>query len=330
MSRKTVKKKTEEKNTAFKGLPRLKRILVTGGAGFIGSNLVLQLQELFPEAFICVIDDFRSGHFKNLTGFKGDVVAKDVSKMDFSAQFGKQKFDAIFHLASITDTTNHNQAEQVSDNVEGLRNVLNFAQATSTTVVYASSAATYGIVSGVNRENDAPLPANVYAFSKVILDNLARAYASTNPKWKIVGVRYFNVYGPNEAHKGMPASMIYHLYCQMKAGKNPRIFKYGDQLRDFIYVKDAVKNTILALKAPRSKVYNTGSGQARSFNDLIAILNRSLKLNKTPEYFDNPYKHYQNHTEADLSLSKKDLGFEPDYSLEKGVSDYVENLDSQA
>jgi len=303
---------------------KLNKILVTGGAGFIGSNLVLKLQELFPKALIVVVDDFRSGDFKNLEGFLGDVVAKDVSRMNWDEQFKRIKFDAIFHLASVTDTTNYNQLYQVHDNVEGMRKVLDFALKNKTPVVYASSAATYGIVSGINKESDPKKPANVYAFSKVILDNLARIYASYNQGFKVIGVRYFNVYGPREAHKGVPASMIWHLSQQIKAGKNPRIFKWGEQLRDFIYVKDAVKNTILALNSKKShEVYNTGSGVARTFNDLVRILNKTLGTNKEPEYFDNPYSHYQNHTQADLSLSKKDLKFEPDYTLEDGVADYV-------
>ncbi len=321
------KKPTPKKTLKTKPL---KSILVTGGAGFIGSTLVLTLQEMHPAASITVIDDFRSGDFKNLLGFKGDVVAKDVSKMDFTDQFRGRKFDAIFHLASITDTTLHDQKAQTHDNVEGFRKILDFARPSRTPIVYASSAATYGIVSGRNTETDAPRPANVYAFSKVILDNLARMSAAENKNWKIIGVRYFNVYGPREAHKGVPASMIWHLSQQMKGGKNPRIFKSGQHLRDFIYVKDAVKNTILALSSPKNHaIYNTGSGIARTFNELVAILNKTLGVNRQTEYFENPHKHYQGHTEADLTLSKKDLGFQPDYTLEEGVADYMNWLKTQ-
>lgn len=307
----------------------LKNILVTGGAGFIGSNLTLTLQDKHPKAQIVVLDDFRSGDFKNLTGFRGDVVAKDVSRTDLEAQFGRAKFDAIFHLASITDTTVYDQRLQTHDNVEGFRNILEFARPAKTPIVYASSAATYGIVSGVNHETDPAFPANVYAFSKVILDNLARHYAANNSGWKINGVRYFNVYGPREAHKGVPASMIYHLSRQMKAGKNPRIFKQGEQKRDFVYVNDVIRGTILILTAPSTGlVYNMGSGIARSFNDLIGILNKTLGLNLQTEYFDNPYKHYQNHTEADLTLSKKHLGYSPEFTLETGVADYMQWLEN--
>ncbi len=298
-------------------------LLVTGGAGFIGSSLTLALQEKFPEARLTVIDDFRSGDFKNLRGFLGDVVAQDLAKLDWRRQFGNEKFDAIFHLASITDTTNHDQFEQVHDNVEGFRRLLAFARPDKTRIAYASSAAIYGAASGVNAEADKAAPANVYAFSKAIMDNLARGAAADDPEWKIVGLRYFNVYGPREAHKGVPASMVLHLSRQMKEGKRPRIFKHGEQKRDFVYVKDIVQGTLRALEAKESGIYNLGSGEARSFNELITVLNQSLGTDFEPEYFDNPHSHYQNHTEADLTNVRKSLGYEPQFPLEKGVADYM-------
>lgn len=300
----------------------LKKVLVTGGAGFIGSNLVLELQARHPKAWIVVVDDFRSGNFKNLQGFRGDVVAADVSRLDWRTHFGREKFDAIFHEASITDTTEHDQRLQTHDNVEGFRRVLDFARTTRTTVVYASSAATYGIGAGApDVEDQAPKPANIYAFSKVILDNLAREEARRNPRWRIVGVRYFNVFGPREAHKGAASSMIYQLAQQMKAGKRPRVFKHGEQKRDFVYVKDVVQATLLGLAAP-SGVYNTGSGTPRSFNDVIAALRAATGVKLETEYFDNPYPFYQPHTEADLTRSRKVLGYDPRFTLEKGVADY--------
>jgi ADP-L-glycero-D-manno-heptose 6-epimerase len=305
----------------------VQNILVTGGAGFIGSNLTLKLQEMYSNARIVVIDDFRSGDFKNLQGFKGDFVAADVSRLDWHAQFGEQVFDAIFHEASITDTTVHDQFLQAHDNIEGFRKLLAFAAPHQTPVVYASSAATYGIGGGAMREDQPPAPANVYAFSKVQLDNLARSLARRHNAWKIVGVRYFNVYGPREIHKKAAASMIYQLYLQMKAGKRPRVFKSGEQKRDFIYVKDVVKMTIAALNAPKSGIYNCGSGTPFSFNEVIAELNKSLGTKLEPDYFDNPYSFYQPHTEADLTAAKADLKYTPDFSPAKGIADYVSILE---
>ena len=301
-------------------------ILVTGGAGFIGSNLVLTLQERMPEAQLTVIDDFRSGDFKNLAGYRGDFVAQNLATLDWRQQFGDEKFDAIFHLASITDTTLHDQFAQVHDNVESFRRLLNFAKPNRTRVVYASSAATYGAASTASVETNGAAPANVYAFSKAIMDNLANRAAREFQDWIIVGLRYFNVYGPREAHKGVPASMVYHLSRQMKSGERPRIFKHGEQQRDFVYVQDIVEGSIRARAAKESGIYNLGSGHARSFNELIDVLNHSLGTDFKPEYIENPHAHYQNYTQADLTQVRNNLGYEPRYPLETGVADYMKWL----
>jgi len=300
--------------------------LVTGGAGFVGSNLTLALQERFPDARITVVDDLRSGDFKNLPGYRGDFVAQNLATLDWHEQFGDGAFDTVFHLASITDTTNHDQLEQVHDNVESFRRILNFARPNKTRIVYASSAATYGPATEASVESNGAAPANVYAFSKVIMDNIARRAAAESPDWIIVGLRYFNVYGPREAHKGVPASMVYHLSRQMKAGQRPRIFKHGEQKRDFVYVRDVVEGSIRALDAKTSGIYNLGTGQARSFNELIEVLNKCLSTNFQPEYFDNPHSHYQNFTQADLTSARNALKYAPRFSLEDGVRDYMQWL----
>src|SRR5947209_17263765 len=261
--------------------------VVTGGAGFIGSNLTLALQEKFPDARLTVIDDFRSGNFKNLAGYSGDFVAQNLATLNWHNQFGDEKFDAIFHLASITDTTNHDQLEQVHDNVESFRRLLNFARPTRTRVVYASSASTYGAATAASHESSEVAPANVYAFSKVIMDNVALRCARETPAWVIIGLRYFNVYGPREAHKQVAASMVYHLSQQIRRGERPRIFKHGEQQRDFVYVQDIVAGTIGAMQAKESGIYNLGFGQARSFNDLVQILNQTLGTSFAPDYIDN-------------------------------------------
>jgi ADP-L-glycero-D-manno-heptose 6-epimerase len=297
--------------------------VITGGAGFIGSNLALALQAKFPKARLTVIDDFRSGDFKNLAGYRGDFVAQNLATLDWFEHFGDERFDAIFHLASITDTTSHDQFEQVHDNVESFRRILNFARPTKTRIIYASSASTYGAVTEASVESNPAAPANIYSFSKAIMDNIAVREAHESPDWIIIGLRYFNVYGPREAHKGVPASMIYHLSKQMKAGQRPRIFKHGEQKRDFVYVKDAVEGSILALEASESGIYNLGCGEARSFNELVDILNKCLGTKFRADYIDNPHTHYQNFTEADLNKVRGALGYAPQFSLEAGVEDYM-------
>jgi ADP-L-glycero-D-manno-heptose 6-epimerase len=301
-------------------------LIVTGGAGFIGSNLTLALRGKFPDARLTVIDDFRSGNFKNLEGYRGDFVAQNLARLDWREQFGDEKFDAIFHLASITDTTNHDQFEQVHDNVESFRRLLNFARPTKTRIIYASSASTYGAVTQASVESNGAAPANAYSFSKVIMDNIARRAAAESTGWIIIGLRYFNVYGPREAHKGVPASMVFHLAQQIKAGQRPRIFKHGDQKRDFVYVKDVVEGSIRAFDAQTSGIYNLGSGHARSFNELVDVLNKCLGTNLQPDYIDNPHAHYQNFTQADLTNARSALGYEPRFPLEDGVRDYMQSL----
>ncbi|NPA58120.1 MAG: ADP-glyceromanno-heptose 6-epimerase [Aquificae bacterium] len=308
----------------------LSRILITGGAGFIGSNLTLELQERYPEAKIMVLDDFSSSNFKNLKKFKGEVLACDVSTDELFFKVDDFQPEVIFHLASITDTTITDQELMMRKNVDGFKNILELAMESEATVVYASSASVYGNVREQVplSEDREPSPENVYAFSKRIMDNIALSFAEKTGL-KVVGVRYFNVYGPGEAHKKKYASMIYQLYTQIKEGRNPRLFKYGEQKRDFVYVKDAVDATILAANSPVSTIYNVGSGEARSFNEVVSLLQRYLGTNYETIYFDCPYDFYQEFTQADMSKIKKNLGFVPKYNLEKGIKEFVEIMEGK-
>ncbi len=170
------------------------------------------------------------------------------------------------------------------------------------------------------KEDQKLSPQNTYARSKSLMDEEATRYKD---EIKIVGLRYFNVYGPRERYKKKAASMIYQLAQQMKANKNPRIFKYGEQSRDFIYVKDVVDATIRAMKAKGSGIVNVGTGITATFNRIIEILNQVLGTSFEPEYFDNPYSFYQNETRADTERAKELLGFEARYSIEEGIRDYI-------
>lgn len=301
-----------------------KKYLVTGGAGFIGSNIAKTLEAQGHE--VTVMDDFsKNGHFKNLIGFKGDVIAADC----FTFMPRDMYFDAIFHEAAITDTTVMDQKAMMEQNVEAFKNVLTFAAENEIKkVIYASSAATYGNGPVPNVETQPTHPENVYGFSKAIMDNVARQFAADNRDMTIIGLRYFNVYGPGEYFKGKMASMVFQLYNQMREGKRSRVFKNGEQQRDFVYVKDIVKINMCALRnGKETGVYNAATGIPRDYNAIIACLNKEMGLNLEPEYIDNPYPFFQLKTQADMTKSESKLGYTPDYTLEAGIADYVKILD---
>lgn len=298
-----------------------KKILITGGAGFIGSNLALALQEKYPENEYFVIDDFSSGSFNNLIGFKGDVIAEDIAQIDLNRYF--DKVDFIFHKAAITDTTYTNQKEMIFKNVEGFRNVLNFTLKNKAKLIYASSAAVYGKSSSPMRIGENEKPSNAYGFSKLVIDNIARKIFKAYKSNTIIGLRYFNVYGPREQYKEKMASMIWQLFLQMKEGNRPIIFKYGEQKRDQIYIMDVIEANLLALQIKQSGIFNMGTGTAVSFNEIVSLLNECLKKKLKPKYIDNPFSHYQSHTQADISQTMKILGFRPKYDLKRGIFDYL-------
>lgn len=303
------------------------KYLVTGGAGFIGSNIVFELQNVH-KAEVLILDNFSSGHFKNLIGFKGDLLSDDICSISWWEKVGH--VDAIFHQAAITDTTLTDQNKMMQVNVEGFKNILYFAlKYDIKRIIYASSAGVYGNGDCPMNENQKLVPENIYGFSKVIMDNVAREFSQKHKDIILVGLRYFNVYGVGESYKGKSASMIYQLYMQMKSGKNPRIFKYGEQMRDFVYVKDVVRANINALECEKSCIVNIGTGKPKNFNWVIDCLNAVMGLDLSPEYFDNPYKFYQNKTQADLRSAKAYLNYRPEWDLESGIKDYVKILQTE-
>jgi len=303
----------------------MKKYLVTGGAGFVGSNLAFALEHE-RKAKVTVLDNFSSGNYKNLAGFSGDVITDDINSSGWFDTAGK--VDAVFHQAAMVDTTVSDQKAMMRDNVDGFRNVLEYALKFGIKrVVYASSAAVYGNSKCPMHEGQTPTPENVYGFSKAIMDNVAREFAEAHKDTVLVGLRYFNVYGPREYYKGKMASMMFQLYNQMKAGKRPRVFKFGEQMRDFVYVKDIVRGNLNALDAERSCVCNLASGKPGNFNEVIEALNKALKTDLAPEYIDNPYAFYQNKTHADMRQAKALINYRPEWSLEDGVADYVKVLE---
>ena len=303
------------------------RFLVTGASGFIGSNLAVELSKKHSVVGLCNISP---GSKENLKDFKGDFFKGDIRSYDYGSL---GKFDAIFHQAAVTDTTVMDPKLMFSTNVDAFIKILKFAAGTGCRkVVYASSAATYGKGKVPMKETDAPAPANIYGESKVEMEKAARDFSRKNPSMSIVGLRYFNVYGPREVHKIKAASMIYQLYHQISSGKAPRVFKWGEQFRDFIYVKDVVLANLKALefKPEGAFAFNVGTGVPTSFNKVLEVLNQALRADKPTDYFDNPYGFYQDQTQADTAYAAKTMGFKCQFTPETGIQDYVNILKSSA
>lgn len=303
-------------------MQRKMRVLVTGGAGFIGSSIVSVLEDKGVEVY--VLDNFSHSDYKNLMKAKGEIICADI--LDEAVYKRLPELDAVIHAAAITDTTLTDDTKMMNVNFNGFKSVLNFCLDRKIKLVYASSAGVYGTGPSPMKEAQKLMPHNTYAYSKYLCDCLARKVANKKNSPLIVGLRYFNVYGFGEHHKQKSASMIYQLYLQMVEENRPRVFKYGEQKRDFIYVKDVARMTVEALNLKASTILNLGTGKARSFNDIISILNRLLKKNLKPDYFDNLYEgKYQDYTEADITHLRKTLGTTVYFSLEEGIKDYIKS-----
>jgi len=316
-----------------------KTILITGGAGFIGSNLAFYFQENHPAARVIIVDCFRSGdtlsngnlksfgHFKNLLGFTGEIISGDINDKDLLLNLKvNYKFDYIFHEAAISDTTAQEQDLMIKTNVNAYKDLLDLAVSHGANMIYASSAATYGNAESPQRVGR-EAPQNVYGFSKLSMDHLSRDYMKTSDI-SIVGLRYFNVYGAGEYFKNTTASMVLQFGHQLLSGKNPRLFEDSDKiLRDFIYIGDIIQANVKAMEPKESGIYNVGTGKARSFQDIVDILQSELGTSLACEYIPNPFiGSYQFHTEADIQTTKEALGYEPSYEMEDGIKAYVSEI----
>jgi len=316
-----------------------KTILITGGAGFIGSNLAFYFQKNHPDAKVVVLDSFRSGetlsngnlksfgHFKNLLGFCGEIISGDINDKELLARLETQyKFDYIFHEAAISDTTALEQDLMIRTNLNAYKDLLDLAVKHNANMIYASSAATYGNAESPQRVGR-EAPQNVYGFSKLSMDHLSREYMQKT-SINIVGLRYFNVYGAHEYFKNSTASMVLQFGHQLLAGKNPRLFEGSDKiLRDFIYIEDIIQANIKAMEPKESGIYNVGTGKARSFQSIVDILQKELGTSATCEYIPNPFiGSYQFHTEADIATTKDSLGYAPAYEMEDGIAAYVDEI----
>jgi ADP-L-glycero-D-manno-heptose 6-epimerase len=312
-------------------------IIVTGAAGFIGSCMVSYLNQQGFENLILVDEFDREDKELNLLHKKYLV---RVEREDFFDWMEREKpsVSFVFHLGARTDTTEFDYSVHQHLNVEYSKNIWNYCTINNIPLVYASSAATYGEGEhGYIDDHDMIeqlQPLNPYGISKNEFDKWVLHQEDHPPFW--AGLKFFNVYGPNEYHKGRMASVIFHAFNQIKEHGKVNLFRShkdgyenGEQLRDFIYVKDVIEVCFwLMLNKPVSAIYNLGTGEARSFNDLVRSTFAGLDLQPDIEYIDIPEDirdRYQYFTEADMAKLKT-AGYTKDfYTLEKGVDDYVRN-----
>ena len=315
-----------------------KTILITGGAGFIGSNLAFYFQENFPNSKVIVFDCFRSdeifpngnqksfGHFKNLIGFKGDVICGNINIKDDLALLNNCKIDYVFHQAAISDTRVYDQEIIFKTNVNSFYDLLSIAKNNHAVMVYASSAATYGNQPSPQTVGNES-PENPYGYSKYLMDQIAYRYSDENPEMTIVGLKFFNVYGPREYYKAKTSSVVIQLGHQILDGKAPRLFEGSDKIfRDFINIEDVVQANIKACNPKQNGVYNVGTGNPRSFQDIADILQKELGTDLGNDFISNPYDDYQIHTQADISSSIINLDFEPIVGLEQGIKEYIPEI----
>ncbi len=313
-------------------------IVVTGGAGFIGSAIVWRLNQLGVNNIIVVDELGTDEKWKNLVNLDySDYIDKHVFLQKIES--GKLGFGiaAIIHMGANSSTTEKDADHLMKNNYEYTKELAGYCIKNSARFIYASSAATYGDGSLGFEDNDENClklrPLNMYGYSK----NLFDIYAYKNHLLKdIVGIKYFNVYGPNEYHKGDMRSVVHKAYGQIIEKGSVKLFKSnipeyadGGQMRDFVYIKDAVDMTLRFLEdKEHNGLFNVGTGKARTWNDLIKALFNAIGKPVNIEYVDMPehlVSKYQYFTEAKLDKIKKAGYSNPISSLEDSVTDYVQN-----
>ena len=314
-------------------------IVVTGGAGFIGNAIVDKLNNRGISKILVVDDVDHEEKEKNLAAVKFDELQdKEDFLQSIQSRSPKAPFTAILHMGACSSTTETNQKYLNKNNFEYTRNLAEFAMEQGIRFIYASSAATYGDGTQGYLDDDSLLnslrPLNLYGDSKQKFDLWARDKGAFD---KIVGLKYFNVYGPNEYHKGDMQSLVRKGFFQIQETGKIRLFKSykpeyadGGQERDFLYIKDAVAMTLFFMDRPQiGGLFNAGSGMARNWNNLANALFSALGKEANIEYIEMPASirdQYQYHTQAEMGKIRQ-AGFDaPLTSLEEGVKDYVQNF----
>jgi len=312
-------------------------IVVTGAAGFIGSCLVSRLNKAGFENLV-VVDDFSKTEKAN--NLKSKTLISKVGRKDFIAwlkDFGDE-VDFIYHIGARTDTTEFDKNIFDELNVNYSIDVWNLCVEFNIPLVYASSAATYGLGEFGYKDDHSVIsslvPLNPYGDSKNDFDKWVLKQTKTPPFW--AGLKFFNVYGPNEYHKGRMASVIFHTFHQINENGGMKLFRShnpdytdGGQLRDFVYVKDVVEVCLFLMNdKPASGIYNLGSGKARTFLDLAKNTFKNVGKPENIDFIDTPIDirdKYQYFTEADMSKLIGEGYKVPFHTLEEGVADYVTN-----
>ena len=261
------------------------KVVVTGAAGMIGSNIVQGLNAIGIDDVIAVDNLTNGAKYRNLLGAK---ISDYFDKTDFYARFARHEFgkiDAVLHEGACSDTMQHDGRYMLDTNYRCSKDLLDACQAQGTRLLYASSAATYGGSASFREEPQFEQPLNVYGYSKLLFDNVVRRMLPAS-KSQVVGFRYFNVYGPREQHKGRMASVAFHHFNQFREHGKVKLFgEYGGygpgmQSRDFVYVDDVVAVNLWFLQNPgKSGIFNLGTGRAQPFNDVaVAAVNAARTL----------------------------------------------------